>query len=221
MGIRLCIFDLDGVICDTAKYHYLAWKELADDLNIPFGLQDNERLKGVSRMASLDIILSLGNREDITQEEKNAMAEQKNTCYVEMISKMGQNEILPGVEVFLKELRGQGIKIALGSASRNTTIIMDRLKLRESFDYIVDGTMIVNTKPDPEVFLKSMEYYGFEPEECLVFEDAAAGIEAAHRGGMRCVGIGSKADLPEADYWIPGFAGVSFCTISEALEEAE
>ena len=221
MGIRLCIFDLDGVICNTAKYHYLAWKELADDLHIPFNMQDNERLKGVSRMASLDIILSLGNQENIPKEEKLAMAERKNTRYVEMISKMERNEILPGVESFLKELRKQGIKIALGSASKNTSIIMDRLNLREAFDYIVDGTMIVNTKPDPEVFIKSMEYYGLEPEECLVFEDAAAGVEAAHRGGMRCVGIGNKVDLPEADYLIQGFAGVSFRTILEALGEAE
>ena len=221
MGIRLCIFDLDGVICNTAKYHYLAWKELADDLHIPFDLQDNERLKGVSRMASLDIILSLGNREDITQEEKLAMAERKNIRYVEMISKMERDEILPGVEVFLKELRKQGIKIALGSASKNTAIILDRLNIRELFDYIVDGTMIVNTKPDPEVFLKSMEYYGFEAKECLVFEDAAAGVEAAHQGGMRCVGIGNKDDLPEADYLMPGFAGVSFHTILEVLGEAE
>lgn len=221
MGIRLCIFDLDGVICNTAKYHYLAWKELADDLHISFDLQDNERLKGVSRMASLDIILSLGNRGDISQEEKLVMAERKNTRYVEMISKMERDEILPGVEKFLKELREQGIKIALGSASKNTAIILNRLSIRELFDYIVDGTMIVNTKPDPEVFLKSMEYYGFEPNECLVFEDAVAGVEAAHRGGMRCVGIGNEADLPEADYLMPGFAGVSFHTILEALGEAE
>ena len=221
MGIRLCIFDLDGVICNTAKYHYLAWKELADDLHIPFDLQDNERLKGVSRMDSLDIILSLGNQEDITQEEKLIMAERKNTRYVEMISKMERGEILPGVEAFLKELREQGMKIALGSASKNTAIIMDRLNLREAFDYIVDGTMIVNTKPDPEVFLKSMEYYGLKPKECLVFEDAAAGVEAAHRGGMRCVGIGNKADLPKADYLMPGFAGISFYTILEALGETE
>lgn len=221
MGIRLCIFDLDGVICNTAKYHYLAWKELADDLHISFDLQDNERLKGVSRMASLDIILSLGNRGDISQEEKLVMAERKNTRYVEMISKMERDEILPGVEKFLKELREQGIKIALGSASKNTAIILNRLSIRELFDYIVDGTMIVNTKPDPEVFLKSMEYYGFEPNECLVFEDAAAGVEAAHRGGMRCVGVGNEADLPEADYLMLGFAGVSFHTILEALGEAE
>lgn len=221
MGIRLCIFDLDGVICNTAKYHYLAWKELADDLHIPFDLQDNERLKGVSRMTSLDIILSLGNRDDITQEEKHAMAERKNARYVEMISKMEKDEILPGVETFLKGLRQLGIKIALGSASKNTAIIMERLNLREAFDYIVDGTMIANTKPDPEVFLKSMEYYGFSPKECLVFEDAAAGVEAAHRGGMRCIGIGNKTDLPEADYLMSGFAGVSFHTILEALGEAE
>lgn len=221
MGIKLCIFDLDGVICNTAKYHYLAWKELADDLHIPFTLQDNERLKGVSRMASLDIILSLGNREDVTQEEKLAMAECKNTRYVEMISKMERDEILPGVEAFLKELREHGMKIALGSASKNTGIIMDRLNLRESFDYIVDGTMIENTKPDPEVFLKSMEHYDFEPEECIVFEDAAAGVEAAHRGGMRCVGIGNKEDLPEADYLLPGFAGVSFQTILKVFGEME
>ena len=219
MGIKLCIFDLDGVICDTAKYHYLAWKELADEMRIPFTIQDNERLKGVSRMASLEIVLSLGNKENLSEEEKLAMAGRKNTRYVEMISKMERDEILPGVEEFLKELRQRGIKIALGSASKNTSIIMERLGLREAFDYIVDGTMIVNTKPDPEVFVKSMEYYGLRPEECIVFEDAAAGIEAGHRGGMRCVGIGKREDLPEADYLIPGFARVSFDMILKALNE--
>lgn len=220
MAIKLCIFDLDGVICDTAKYHYLAWKELADEMQIPFTLKDNERLKGVSRMASLEIILSLGKQEALSDEEKEALATRKNGRYVEMISQMEKNEILPGVKEFLGELRERGIKIALGSASKNTGIIMERLGLREAFDYIVDGTMIVNTKPDPEVFVKSMEYYGLQPEECIVFEDAAAGIEAGHRGGMRCVGIGKKEDLPEADYLIPGFAGVSFDTILEALGEA-
>lgn len=220
MAIKLCIFDLDGVICDTAKYHYLAWKELADEMQIPFTLKDNERLKGVSRMASLEIILSLGKQEDLSDEDKEALATRKNGRYVEMISQMEKDEILPGVKEFLGELRERGIKIALGSASKNTGIIMERLGLRESFDYIVDGTMIVNTKPDPEVFVKSMEYYGLQPEDCIVFEDAAAGIEAGHRGGMRCVGIGKKEDLPEADYLIPGFAGVSFDTILEALGEA-
>lgn len=220
MAIKLCIFDLDGVICDTAKYHYLAWKELADEMQIPFTLKDNERLKGVSRMASLEIILSLGKQEALSDEDKEALATRKNGRYVEMISQMEKDEILPGVKEFLGELRERGIKIALGSASKNTGIIMERLGLRESFDYIVDGTMIVNTKPDPEVFVKSMEYYGLQPEECIVFEDAAAGIEAGHRGGMRCVGIGKKEDLPEADYLMPGFAGVSFDTILEALGEA-
>ena len=220
MKIKLCIFDLDGVICDTAKYHYLAWKELADEMQIPFTLKDNERLKGVSRMASLEIILSLGKQEALSDEEKEALATRKNGRYVEMISQMEKDEILPGVKDFLNELRERGIKIALGSASKNTGIIMERLGLREAFDYIVDGTMIVNTKPDPEVFVKSMEYYGLQPEECIVFEDAAAGIEAGHGGGMRCVGIGKKEDLPEADYLIPGFEGVSFDTILEAFEEA-
>ena len=220
MAIKLCIFDLDGVICDTAKYHYLAWKELADEMQIPFTLKDNERLKGVSRMASLEIILSLGKQEVLSDEEKEALATRKNGRYVEMISQMEKDEILPGVKDFLNELRQRGIKIALGSASKNTGIIMERLGLREAFDYIVDGTMIVNTKPDPEVFVKSIEYYGLQPEECIVFEDAAAGIEAGHRGGMRCLGIGKKVDLPEADYLIQGFAGVSFDTILEALGEA-
>ncbi len=219
MGIKLCIFDLDGVICDTAKYHYLAWKELADEMQISFTIQDNERLKGVSRMASLEIVLSLGNKESLPKEEKEALATRKNARYVEMISKMEKDEILPGVEVFLKELRQRGIKIALGSASKNTSIIMGRLGLKEAFDYIVDGTMIANTKPDPEVFVKSMEHYGLKPEECIVFEDAAAGIEAGHRGGMRCVGIGKKEDLPEADYLISGFEGVTFDTILNAFGE--
>ena len=219
MGIQLCIFDLDGVICDTAKYHFLAWKELADDMHIPFTLQDNERLKGVSRMASLEIILSLGGKEYLSEAEKLVLAERKNNRYVEMISKMEKDEILPGVEAFLSEIRNRNIRIALGSASKNTSIIMERLGLYQYFDYIVDGTMITNTKPDPEVFVKSMEYYGLKSEECLVFEDAAAGIQAGHRGGMRCVGIGSKEDLPEADYVIPGFAKITMDMILEAISE--
>jgi len=204
MEIKGCLFDLDGVIVDTAKYHYIAWRDLAKRLGFDFTEKDNERLKGVSRMASLEILLEVGGIKGISDDEKQAMAAEKNANYVDLISKMTPEEVLPGATDFLKELRQNGIKISLGSASKNAMTILTRLGLVELFDAIIDGTKVSKAKPDPEVFLKGAEALGLKPEECVVFEDAAAGLEAAINGGMRCVGIGSPDVLGRANMVVEG-----------------
>ncbi len=205
--IKACIFDLDGVIVDTAKYHYIAWKDLAAKLDFEFTEEHNERLKGVSRMRSLDILLEIAGIKDLSEEEKLAMATQKNELYVSYIKKMGVDEMLPGVEQLLRELRSAGVKIALGSASKNAALILERLQLRSWFDVVVDGTHVSAAKPDPEVFLKGCEALGVLPEETVVFEDAEAGVEAALRGGMKCIGIGSREQLGKANVVVSGLDG--------------
>jgi beta-phosphoglucomutase len=208
-SIEACIFDLDGVIVDTAKYHFIAWKALAEELGFEFTLQDNERLKGVSRMQSIDILLEIGEKQ-FPEHEKLAMAEKKNTLYVSYIEKMTPEEILPGVPEFLQELRINGIKIALGSASKNSPMILDQIQLSGMFDAVVDGNSISEAKPNPEVFLKGAERLGVQPGHCVVFEDAIAGIDAARNAGMFCVGIGESQTLGLADFVIPGFEGFTF-----------
>lgn len=205
---RGLLFDLDGVIVDTAKYHFRAWKALADELGIPFTEKDNERLKGVSRMASFEIILELGGRA-MTEAEKQAHCDKKNELYVSYIRQLTREEILPGVEAFLTGARAAGYKIALGSASKNSPLILERLGITGLFDAVVDGTRVSKAKPDPEVFLAGARELGLEPARCVVFEDAAAGVEAAHNGGMKAVGIGDPAVLGQAELVIPGFAGVT------------
>lgn len=207
-----CIFDLDGVICDTAKYHYIAWKSLADELGINFTVEDNERLKGVSRMESLEILLSLGTKR-YSEEEKKRFAEEKNNRYIQYISKMTREELLPGVEALLTNLRGEGIKIALGSVSKNAAAIIDGLKIREFFDGIIDGNNVTHAKPDPEVFLLGAAAIGIDPKDCVVFEDAVAGVQAAHRAGMKCVGIGSGEILTEADLVVANLSNITLATI--------
>ncbi len=202
--MELAIFDLDGVIVDTAKYHYLAWKRLAEELGIPFTQDDNERLKGVSRMRSLQIVLELGGRNLSADEQKN-LAAKKNVWYVEYIEQMGPDEILPGVLPFLPALKEDGIKIALASASKNARFILDKLHLAHQFAVIVDGNSVSKAKPDPEGFLLAAAKLGVNPTLAVVFEDAAAGIEAAKRAGMFAVGIGNPSALPEADLILPGF----------------
>lgn len=202
------LFDLDGVIVDTAKYHYLAWKSLADELGIPFTEQDNERLKGVSRMASFEIILEIGGRK-MSEAEKELNCTKKNELYVSYIKRLTVDEILPGVRDFLTGARTAGYKIALGSASKNSSLILDRLGIAGLFDALVDGTKVSKAKPDPEVFLRGAQELGLTPEACVVFEDAAAGVQAAHNAGMKAVGIGSPNILGQADLVVPGFAGMT------------
>lgn len=207
--IKACIFDLDGVIVDTAKYHFLAWKRLADELKIPFNESDNERLKGVSRMKSLEIILEIGNL-NLEEEEKAKLADKKNSWYVEYINKMKKEEILPGVENFLDTLRKRGIKLAIASASKNTGIILERLKLNDFFDTVVDGNMVSKAKPDPEIFIKAAMILDIAPKEVVVFEDAVAGIAAAKKAGMNVVGVGNKEILKDADIVIQDFQNINF-----------
>lgn len=211
--ISACIFDLDGVVVDTAKYHYIAWKSLANELGFDFTEEDNERLKGVSRMRSLDILLEIGEVE-LDEKTKLELADKKNKNYVEYILKMTPDEILPGVKDFFNELKAKGIKIALGSASKNAMTILNQLELTDYFDAVVDGTHVSNAKPDPEVFLKGAELLGVSPSECIVFEDAEAGVEAAINGNMKCVGIGSPDVLGKANIVVPGFVGFSMTQLN-------
>lgn len=203
MNIKACIFDLDGVIVDTAVYHFKSWKRLADELGINFTLHDNERLKGVSRMRSLEIILEIGNVTK-TEAEQQELAARKNTWYTEMITKMTPNEVLPGAKEFLQEVKKAGIKTALGSASKNSGIILEKTGLVSLFDAIIDGNHVSKAKPDPEVFLKGAEALQVQPDDCVVFEDAIAGVEAALAGGMKVVGIGLPEILNKANLVVSG-----------------
>ncbi|AWV34994.1 Beta-phosphoglucomutase [compost metagenome] len=202
-NMKGAIFDLDGVIVDTAKYHYLAWASLADELGFKFTEEDNERLKGVSRMRSLDILLEVGGLE-FKEAEKLAMAEKKNRLYVEYISRLEESELLPGVKEYLTGLRSRGIGIALGSASKNAEFILNKLNITDLFDAVVDGNKVSLAKPDPEVFLIAAQEIGLQPDECVVFEDAEAGVQAGKAAGMKVVGIGKPEVLKEADLVVKG-----------------
>lgn len=199
--ILACIFDLDGVIVDTAKYHFQAWQRLAHELGFEFTEKQNERLKGVSRARSLEILLEIGNLSR-SEAQKEALAHQKNTWYVELINQMTPDEILPGAKEFLQALKEDRIKIGLGSASKNAMTILQHIDMDHFFDTIIDGNKVSKAKPDPEVFLKGAEALNVAPQQCVVFEDAQAGIEAARNGRMPCVGVGSIEHLHAADFVI-------------------
>jgi beta-phosphoglucomutase len=203
MQISACIFDLDGVIVDTARYHFLAWKKLTDQLGINFTEADNERLKGVSRIASLEIILEIG-KVKADENQKHEYATRKNRWYVEYISRMTPDEILPGSIAFIKELRNAGIRVAIGSASKNTPMILERVGISDLFDAVADGNIVKRAKPDPEVFIKAAELVDIKPERCVVFEDAVAGVQAAINAGMMCIGVGSPEILQKAHFVISG-----------------
>lgn len=209
MTIKACIFDLDGVIVDTAKYHFLAWKELADSLSIPFDEEDNEKLKGVSRMDSLDIILALGNIE-LSLEEKKALAEKKNNRYKSFLSDMDENEMLPGAKDLLINLKNSKVKIALGSASKNAPTILEYLGITELFDVIVDGNHVTKAKPDPEVFKLGADQLNVSYDECIVFEDSIAGLEAAKSINMHTIGIGNESNLSKADYVFADLSSLNY-----------
>ena len=217
---KALLFDLDGVLVDTAKYHFIAWKELADELGISFTAQDNERFKGVSRARCMEILLELGGRA-MSEADQIFYRDKKNQIYVAYIQNMGENEVLPGVTDFLRGAKARGYAIALGSASKNSRLILDRLHLTKYFDAIIDGTKVSRAKPDPEVFLQGAAELGVPPQECIVFEDAIAGIQAAHAGGMRAVGIGDRQALPEADLHLPGFLGAAVEDIETGLAKGD
>lgn len=197
--MRAIIFDLDGVVVDTARYHYLAWKELSHSLGFEFDIVHNERLKGVSRMASLEVVLEVGNIMNLTFKEKAQLADRKNKIYLSLISELNQSDILPGVIEFLDKMKSLQYKIALGSASKSGKMILDKLKLSEYFDVIVDGNLVQNPKPDPEVFIKAADSLHIPYNQCIVVEDSKAGIEAANIGGMHSIGIGKYEILKAAD----------------------
>jgi len=212
--IKACIFDLDGVIVDTAVYHYKAWKRLANQLGFDFTEEQNEKLKGVSRTRSLELILQWGGISKSPAEQEE-LATLKNTWYVEMISHMTPAEILPGAKEFLLTCRAAGLKTALGSASKNSTMILEKVDIVDLFDAVIDGNKVTKAKPDPEVFLKGAEAVGVSPAECVVFEDAIAGVEAAIAGGMKAVGIGSPDVLGEANLVVSGLDKMSLEKLKE------
>ena len=198
------IFDLDGVLVFTDNFHYQAWKRLADELGIYFDETINNRLRGVSRMASLEIVLEKSEKQ-YTDKEKAEFADRKNGYYRELLKTMTPEDVSEPVRRTLAELRRRGHKFAIGSSSKNTKFILERVALSDAFDAISDGTNISRSKPDPEVFQKAAEFLGEDPENCIVIEDAYAGIDAAKAAGMRAIGIGDAAFYKKADWRIQSF----------------
>ena len=207
MSYKACLFDLDGVLVDTAIYHFQAWKMLGENFNYQLSEEQNEQLKGVSRVESLNRILNWASY-TATEEQKEIWLKEKNDTYLQLIMNMNPSEILPGVVDFLGQIKADGYKIALGSASKNAEIILEKTGLMPWFDLIIDGNKVSKSKPDPEVFLKGAEGLGFTSAECIVFEDAQAGVEAAINGGMKVIGIGEASVLSDADKVIPNFVGI-------------
>ncbi len=207
--IVACIFDLDGVLVDTAKYHFSAWRDLAKEWDIDLTDKENEKLKGVSRIDSLKHILALGDVH-LTSDEIDHWCNIKNEQYLHLISEMNESELLPNVRGFLEELSEREIKIGLGSASRNAPLIIKKTGIDDFFEAVVTGSDVIRSKPDPEVFTKGAALLGVDPINTIVFEDSQKGIEAAIRGGFTAVGVGREEDLQHADFVIPGFRGLSF-----------
>jgi len=198
--LNAIIFDLDGVITDTAEYHYLAWKDLADELNISFSRELNEQLKGISRMGSLEIILkSAGKEQEYSELAKIELAERKNQLYQSLIAKITPADILPNIKQLITDIRAKGIRLGLASVSKNAFTVMEKLQLTDLFETIVDASTIKNGKPDPEIFLTAAQLLNVDPTACIGIEDAAAGVESIKRAGMYAIGIGSPAILAQAD----------------------
>ncbi|MFC3210292.1 beta-phosphoglucomutase [Planomicrobium okeanokoites] len=216
---KLFIYDLDGVITDTAEFHYLAWKKLADELGIPIDRHFNEQLKGINRMDSLDRILGQATSPiDFSEQEKIGLATRKNGYYLELIEAINPNYILPGIGDFLEANKQSGIKIALGSASKNAARILDKLELTGYFDYIVNAAEITKGKPDPETFTAAADALNIPYSDCVGIEDAAAGVEAVNRAGMFSVGVGDDAHLSHADYLVGNTQELEFQKILDEFE---
>ncbi|MCM4172832.1 beta-phosphoglucomutase [Arenibacter sp. TNZ] len=211
------IFDLDGVIVDTAKYHYLAWRKLANALGFEFTHEQNELFKGVSRKRCLEILLEIGDVK-ASQEQFNKWLVEKNEDYLALIAHMDESEILPDVQKVLRFLKKNNMPIALGSASKNARPILEKVKLMDYFEVIVDGTQVTKAKPDPEVFLIAATQMGVPPKDCVVFEDAVAGIEAANNAGMLSIGIGEEEVLNKANFVFANFTQIDVEFINRLMD---
>ncbi|PZD94466.1 beta-phosphoglucomutase [Paenibacillus sambharensis] len=219
--LQAFIFDLDGVITESAEYHYLAWKALAEELGITFDRAFNEELKGVSRMESLEKILVLGGRQDeFTPEQKASLAAKKNDHYGTLIQQITPADILPGIAPLLAEIRSRNLKLGLASVSRNAFTVMASLGLKDEFDVIVDAAEIKRGKPDPEIFLTAAQLLGVEPSACIGVEDAVVGVEAIKGAGMFAVGIGSEETLAKADLVYAHTGLLSYAEIVEKFDQA-
>ena len=208
LELKGCLFDMDGVIVDSAVHHFVAWKRLADELSIPFTEEDNHALKGLSRVDSLEHILRIGHLQ-LDEKTKLKLMAQKNAWYLDLIKGMRAKDILPGARELIEELVADGIKVGLGSSSRNAQLILDNVGLTPLFDTVVDGNHITLSKPDPEVFLKGAQALGLDPSEVVVFEDAESGVKAAKSGGFFAVGVGSEEQLGQADVVVPSMKEVT------------
>lgn len=213
--IKACLFDLDGVIVDTAKYHFKAWRKMANALGFDFSEKENEQLKGVSRMGSINLILGWDNI-TLTEEEKLKWAAQKNDWYLEFLQNMDQKEILPGALEFVQDLQNKGYRIALGSASKNAVLALSKVEMLHFFEEIIDGNKTTKSKPDPQVFQMGAAALDCEPAECIVFEDAESGVTAANTGGFYSVGMGSPDNLGHANLVLSSLENI---TIEEIIDK--
>ena len=213
--IRAFIFDLDGVITDTAEFHYRGWKRLAQEESLPFTREDNEHLRGVPRRESLRLILK---GREYPEEKIQEMMERKNNYYLAFIKEISPGDLLPGAKELLEEIRAARLKNALGSASKNAGEVIERLGIRHLFDAISDGHSVKNQKPAPDLFLHAAGQLGLKPAECAVVEDAAAGIEAALAGGFRSIGLGPRERVGKAEVVLPDLSGVRLVELLKALQ---
>jgi beta-phosphoglucomutase len=216
--MKACLFDLDGVLVDTAKYHFIAWRRLANNLGVDFTEHDNEQLKGLSRDSSLDYILHKG-KINATTSEREVWKEQKNDWYLDLVQSMPEDEVLPNCKELLADLKQHNIKIGLGSASKNAKLILDRVNITKYFDAIIDGTVTSKSKPDPEVFLLGAKALQCEVTDCIVFEDALNGIKAAKAGGFFAIGIGEQSVLREADIVFPDLNELNYLKLNKIFIE--
>ena len=222
MSLKGLIFDLDGVLTDTAKYHFLAWKKLADELNMSFTKKDNELLKGVSRIESFGIILKINGRSnEFSDEEKERLANLKNDYYREMIEQLTPEDILCGVLPFISAAKQNGLKCAVASISKNAPRVLELLGISDLFDYIADAAAVTKPKPDPEIFLTCAKALGFKPNECIGFEDAQAGIEAIHSAGMLSVGINVSVTSLKPDITLTSTNELDLTKIKQEFDERE
>lgn len=214
--IQAFIFDLDGVLTDTAEYHFLAWQQLATQLGIDFSREDNELLKGVDRMGSLELILKLGNVQ-LSLQEKLKLAEQKNVEYLKLVQSMSPADLFPGVLPLFSSLKASGVKTALASASKNAALVLQKLGIPDLFDYVADSNFIKNGKPEPEIFLTCAKALGVAPERCIGVEDAPAGVAAIKSAGMYALGIGEAKALAQADLVIPAVSALDQWLLTRLL----